>query len=132
MKKRFIFYGIMGWAMEIIWTGAFSLLRGNPKMEGYTSLWMFFIYGSAVFILEPVHNIIQGWSWPVRGTLWVIIIWGMEYVSGAAITLLVGVCPWFYTGPFAVDNLIRLDFAPAWFAAGLIFEQAHHVLDSWS
>jgi hypothetical protein len=33
-------------------------------------------------------------------------------------------CPWDYSGRiWNVDGLIRLDFAPFWFAAGLIFER---------
>ncbi|NLD50479.1 MAG: hypothetical protein GX660_25335, partial [Clostridiaceae bacterium] len=42
------------------------------------------------------------------------------------------VYPWFYSGPFAVDNLVRLDFAPAWLAAGLIFERIHRTLDIYN
>ncbi|MGL6217488.1 MAG: putative ABC transporter permease, partial [Lacrimispora sphenoides] len=35
-----------------------------------------------------------------------------------------GMCPWDYTGRNSnIDGLIRLDFAPLWFATGLLFEQ---------
>ena len=35
-----------------------------------------------------------------------------------------GVCPWDYSdAPLNIDGLIRLDYAPAWFAVGLLFER---------
>lgn len=130
MIKRLFIYGLLGWCMEIIWTGFHSLLTGNLQLHAYTSLWMFLIYGSAIF-LEPIHDIIKDWRWPVRGFLWIILIWGIEYTSGLIIFSLLKVYPWFYTGAFAVDNLVRLDFAPAWFLAGLIFERVHKFMDSY-
>lgn len=114
--------------MEIFWTGMGSLIGGDLRLEGYSNLWMFFIYGSAVF-LEPIHDIIRNWSWPVRGFLWVVIIWGMEYTSGFLLVKTLGVYPWFYEGPMAVEGIVNLALAPAWFIAGLLFERVHGTLD---
>lgn len=130
MAKRFFVYGVIGWGMEILWTGMSSLSRGDLTLEGFTNIWMFFIYGSAVF-LEPIHDIIAGWRWFVRGILWVVIIWGFEYTSGLLLVSILGVYPWVYTGPYAVDGLITLSYAPAWFVAGLFFERVHRLLDSY-
>jgi uncharacterized membrane protein len=130
MIKRFIIYGFIGWGIEIIWTGLSSLLRGDIRLGGFTCLWMFFIYGAAVF-LEPIHDIIYRWRWPVRGFIWLLIIWGIEYTSGFIILNTIGIYPWHYKGPYAVDGLVRLDYAPAWFAAGLIFEYVHRTLDKY-
>lgn len=66
MIKRFIIYGFAGWSMEIFWTGLHSLLTGDLTLQGYTNLWMFFIYGCAVF-LEPISDAISIWRWPIRG-----------------------------------------------------------------
>ncbi|MDQ2085487.1 hypothetical protein RBH29_03450 [Herbivorax sp. ANBcel31] len=131
MLKRFIIYGLIGWSIEIIWTGLHSLLFGDIVMQAYTNLWMFFIYGCAVF-LEPLHDIMKEWRWPVRGFLWVIIIWGIEYASGTILLNLLGEYPWYYSGTFAIDNLVRIDYGPAWFVAGLIFERIHHTLDMYN
>lgn len=128
MIKRFFLYGIVGWSMEIVWTGLYSLLNGNVGLEAYTSLWMFFIYGSAIF-LEPLHDIIRDWNVVFRGIIWVVIIWGVEYSSGKLLLRVLDVYPWQYFGPFAVEGLVRLDYAPAWFVAGLIFERIHITLD---
>lgn len=130
MIKRFFIYGLVGWGMGVVWTGLGSLFNGDLRLESFTNLWMFFIYGSAVF-LEPIHDTISKWRWPVRGFMWVILIWGIEYTSGFLLTNLLGVSPWVYDGAFAVDSLVRLDYAPAWFIAGMIFERLHYTLDAY-
>ncbi len=130
MVKKFLIYGLFGWSIEIIWTGVNSLIRGDVTLGAFTSLWMFLIYGLAVF-LEPLHNIMKGWRWQFRGILWVIIIWGIEYLTGLILIKILGQCPWNYKGIFAIDGLIRLDFAPAWFIAGLIFEKIHYKIEEY-
>ncbi len=126
-------YGFIGWIFEIIFTGSGSLLRGSLSLTGYTYLWMFPIYGMAV-LLEPVHDRIRPAPWPIRGFIWVSLILFIEYISGWLLIQFIGFCPWDYSGfsPYTVDGLIRLDFFPFWFAAGLIFERIHDFLDSFS
>ncbi len=104
------------------------MLQGDLGLSGFTNLWMFLIYGLAI-LLEPIHDIIYKWKWPVRGIIWVVIIWGIEYTSGLILLNILNIYPWHYSGPFAVDGLVRLDYAPAWFVAGLIFERVHHTLE---
>ncbi|AUG58374.1 putative ABC transporter permease [Acetivibrio saccincola] len=131
MLKRFIIYGVIGWSIEIVWTGLHSLIFGDIVMQAYTNLWMFFIYGCAIF-LEPLHDIMKEWRWVFRGVLWVVIIWGIEYTSGTILLNLLGRYPWYYSGKFAIDNLVRIDYAPAWFVAGLFFERVHKTLDIYN
>ena len=50
MRKTFIQCGILGWGMEILWTGLDSFRRRDFKLTGHSSLWMFPIYGCAAFI----------------------------------------------------------------------------------
>ncbi|MFZ5596660.1 MAG: putative ABC transporter permease [Bacillota bacterium] len=125
---RFFIYGLLGWGLEILWTGMGSALRGDVRLEATTYLWMFPIYGLAVF-LESVHEIIRAWPWLLRGVVWVLLIWLLEYSTGSAIRHLAGVSPWDYSGSrWQVGGLIRLDMAPAWFVAGLLFEKVHDFL----
>lgn len=131
MIKRFIIYGLLGWSIEVFWTGLSSLLNGDLRLGGYSNLWMFFIYGCAVF-LEPIHDIIYKWRWIARGFIWLLIIWGLEYTSGFIMGNVLGIFPWVYTGAYTIDGLIRLDFAPAWFAAGILFERVHKTLDMYN
>jgi uncharacterized membrane protein len=126
--KHFLVYGGGGWVLEVMWTGLSSLLHGDPALTGYTYLWMFPIYGSVV-LLEPIHDRIRTWRWFTRGLVWMMIFWGIEYLSGGLIQLLTGSVPWDYGTRFpAIDRLIRLDFAPVWFGAGFLFEYVHDKL----
>ncbi len=129
MIKRFFIYGIVGWSMEIIWTGLYSLVTGDMTLQAYTSLWMFLIYGSAIF-LEPLHDIIKDWNFIFRGIIWVVIIWGIEFSTGKILLNLLHAYPWQYFGNTAIEGLVRLDYAPAWFVAGLVFETIHKTLDN--
>lgn len=130
MLKRFLFYGIAGWGIEIIWTGLHSLVVGDLRLVGHSNLWMFFIYGCAIF-LEPVHHAITRWSWLFRGLLWVLIIWGIEYASGFILHQILGVYPWRYTDRLSINGFITLSYAPAWFVAGMVFERLHRTLDNY-
>ena len=123
MIIRFLIYGFAGWCTEIFWTGLGSLLRGDPKLRGWTYLWMFPIYGMAIS-LEPIHNTIRNWPLLLRGSIYTIIIFIIEYISGWFLKTIIGICPWDYShNRFSINGFIRLDYAPAWFVAGLIFEQ---------
>ena len=109
--------------MEILWTGLDSLLRGDTRLTGTTSLWMFPIYGMAIF-LEPFTVLLAAWPWVLRGLVYTLIIFSAEYVTGWWVRTMVGICPWDYSGsPLVVHGLIRLDYAPLWFIVGLLFER---------
>ncbi|MTI81805.1 MAG: hypothetical protein FH758_13190 [Firmicutes bacterium] len=131
MKIRFLIYGLLGWGLEVFYTGFESALRGDPRLTSQTYLWMFPIYGLAVF-LEPLHNAIRKYPWFIRGIVWVPVIFILEYSTGGVIRLITGFSPWDYTGtsPWQINGLIRLDMAPLWFITGLIFELVHDTLKS--
>nr|WP_204618352.1 hypothetical protein [Desulforadius tongensis] len=129
MKTRFFIYGLLGWGLEVFWTGFESALSGDPRLTAHTYLWMFPIYGLAVF-LEPLHNAIRRYPWFIRGMVWVLVIFALEYSTGGLIRLITGYSPWNYSGtsPWEIHGLIRLDMAPLWFITGFIFEQVHDYL----
>lgn len=60
-----------------------------------------------------------------------VLIWAIEYATGFALREFLGVTPWYYDGKFAIDGLVRLDYAPAWFVAGLLFEKVHNILERY-
>lgn len=128
MIYRFLAYGFAGICMEVFWTGMGSLLNRDYCMTGRTYLWMFPIYGLAIF-LEPVHNKIRNEPILVRGVVWLVLIWAIEFITGLIIKKIIGKCPWDYSYcDNSVLGLIRLDFAPAWFIVGLLFEKLHNAL----
>jgi uncharacterized membrane protein len=89
MKNRFIIYGLLGWCIEVLWTGLGAALKGDIRLRGFTYLWMFPIYGLAT-LLEPIHDRIRHWKWVVRGGLWIIVIYAIEYSCGWLLRLLTG------------------------------------------
>ncbi|GAB6158740.1 membrane protein [Desulfotomaculum varum] len=130
MIKRFLIYGMLGWSMEVLWTGFLSALAGDWRLTSTTYLWMFPIYGLAV-LLEPVHHSIRSLPWWLRGCIWVAAIWLIEAGSGFVIKTITGKIPWDYTGqsPWQIAGLIRLDMAPLWFIVGFLFERLHDFLE---
>ncbi len=128
MITRFIIYGLLGWCVEIFWTGISSLLQGNTNLTGWTYLWMFPIYGLAIF-LEPIYSKIKSQPILIRGGIYTLLIFSVEYLSGWLLKNTVGACPWNYSQvPYSIDGLIRLDYAPAWFTLGLLFEKLYQLL----
>ena len=126
---RFIIYGLIGWCVEVFWTGMGSLLTGDIKLTGQTYLWMFPIYGLAVF-LELIHNKIRDWPIILRGLLYTLLIFSIEYLTGWFLQSTIGLCPWDYSDTrFSLNGFIRLDYAPAWFTAGILFEMLHDLLE---
>lgn len=121
-------YGMLGWCLEVVWTGLGSLLAGDARLASHTYLWMFPIYGLAV-LFEPVHDRLRSSPWPLRGLVWMLLFFAVEYATGWLIRQAVGVSPWQYYGRWQVDGLIRLDYGPVWFVAGLLFERVHDFLD---
>jgi len=125
---RFIIYGLIGWCLEILWTGLGSLIHGNFMLYSFTYMWMFLIYGMGIF-LEPIHNKIRNLNICLRGGIWVIIIFTIEYTCGWALDSMLGQCPWDYgDGLLSINGYIRLDFAVPWFFTGLLYEKVHDFL----
>ena len=63
----------------------------------------------------------HGLDHTARPALYGVLILRQSISSGAAFNGM-GMCPWNYTGfQTSVNGLIRLDFAPLWFATGLLF-----------
>jgi uncharacterized membrane protein len=119
--KSFFHHGLMGWCMEILFTAADSLRRRDYTLKGCTSLWMFPIYGSVTFLTPLFRCLTQKALW-VRGCIYTILIFTAEFASGTFLRQK-GLCPWNYKrSKWNIGQVIRLDYAPFWFLAGLLFE----------
>lgn len=128
MKTRFFVYGFVGWIAETIFTGFSSFLKGDLTMPARTYIWMFPIYGLMI-LLEPVHDNIRNTPVLIRGGVYTIIIFSIEYITGGILRELIGSCPWDYgSGLYSIDGIITLRFIPVWFVGGLIFEKLHDYL----
>ena len=120
--KNFLKCGLTGWCMEILFTSLNALRSRDKTLTGHTSLWMFPIYGCAA-LLSPVCRILKEKSVWTRGLAYMCLIFSAEYISGKLL-FSKNLCPWDYSGSrFQVSRVIRLDYAPYWFIAGLFFER---------
>jgi Predicted membrane protein len=83
---------------------------------------MFPIYGMAS-LLKPVCTLLKKQSLWLRGCVYTLCIFTGEYLTGSFLRRFEA-CPWDYSkSPLNVKGLIRLDYAPLWFGAGLLFEK---------
>ncbi len=122
--KNFVKCGAVGWCIEISFTAIGALRRREWPLIGQTSLWMFPIYGCAAFF-KPVFLLLRHCHLIVRGTIYALAIFAAEYASGRLLSKH-ALCPWNYNRHhWHINGLIRIDFFPYWFIAGLVFE---HVL----
>lgn len=119
---NFIRCGFTGWCMEILFTALDSLRRRDMTLKGFTSIWMFPIYGCAA-VFSPVSRLLKGKAFWIRGLAYMSMIFSGEYLTGRILEKR-RLCPWDYSrSRWNIRHLVRLDFAPFWFGAGLLFEK---------
>ena len=84
---------------------------------------MFPIYGCAAVIAPlSVKFTLPSHSFTVESCI-LSGFYLVEFISGSFLKQF-GMCPWDYSGvPLQYHGVIRLDYAPLWFTAGLIFEK---------
>ena len=127
----FITFAAFGVAHEVIWTSLDSIKAKNLRLRGRSTLWMFPIYGSILFIIMLVQWLYADYSWWFRGIIYMVLILIWEYISGWTIRKLVGVAPWDYATDnpelgsnrkLNINGLVCLEYAPIWFVEGLMAE----------
>ena len=120
--RNFLKCGLIGWCMEILFTALGSLRSRDLTLKGMTSVWMFPIYGCAA-VIAPVSRILRNRPAWFRGLTYMGIIFSAEYLTGSLLSRH-RLCPWNYSrSRWNVNHVIRLDYAPYWFGAGLLFER---------
>ena len=120
--KNFLRCGLTGWCMEIFFTSLDSLRRRDYKLKGNTSVWMFPIYGCAA-LFAPIHTLLCRKPFWVRGLTYMSLIFSGEYISGRILSKH-SMCPWDDgRSKWNIHRVVRLDYAPVWFGAGLLFER---------
>lgn len=120
--KNFFICGLTGWCMEIIFTSLHAFFQKDFRLIGRTSLWMFPIYGLAAFI-KPIYKLIKKVPLLFRGIIYSLGIFTCEYITGSLLKKH-HLCPWDYSqSPVNINGVIRLDYAPYWLLAGLLFER---------
>lgn len=127
---RFVVYGSLGLASEIVFTGLKDLARTRGRrFGGRTSLWMFPVYGLAQPLFEPAHEAIRHRAAPARALVYAAGFTVVEYTSGRVFRLVLGEAPWDYShARWNLHGLVRADYAPLWALAGLGLERVHDAL----
>ena len=124
MIKNFIQCGFIGWGAELIWTSLHNRIENKDKRwMGHSSLFMFPIYGMAALLKPCSEHLRRKNSGKFsRGLIYMIMIFLAEYSTGFLLKK-ANRCPWDYSdAPLNINGLIRLDYAPCWFALGLFYE----------
>lgn len=122
LSKNYIRCGILGWCLEILFTSLSESPGKNRALMGKTSILMFPIYGAAC-LFKPLYPLIQNLAWPIRGILYMNLIYIMEFCSGIFLSKR-NCCPWDYSdAKYNYKKVIRLDYAPYWFCTGLLYEK---------
>ncbi len=132
MMIQFILFGALGLITEVIFTSIKRLITDRVfELKGETSLWMFPIYGLIAFIFPFVSFRIGFLPWFMRGIIYMIVFYAVEYLSGSILRKL-KVCPWEYPTKFSLNGLIYFPYAPFWFIAGLGVERFYPYIVSIS
>jgi hypothetical protein len=123
--RRFLAYGTLGLGVEVVFTSiARALKTRDSRLQGTTYLWMLPIYGAGGLFLERLHArlVRRGSPPPVRALAATGAIYAMEYGAGSLLHSVLGECPWRYDRGISLRGYVRLDYAPYWYAAALLFE----------
>ena len=123
MIKKYMMCGLTGWCMEVFWTGLGSAIKKDKKLTSNTSIWMFPIYATAI-IIEPIGTRMKNRHCAVmqRGFVYAMCIFITEFLTGSLLKKN-GCCPWDYSkAKLSIKGVIRLDYFPVWFIAGLFYE----------
>lgn len=122
----------LGVALEVAFTAVAEFrASGDRRLMGATTLWMVPIYALVYPALRLIYPVVVSSPLLVRGGVYVACIYAVEYASGWALRRTLGACPWeagYRKARWHYHGLIRLDYAPAWLAAGLLFEWTYRVL----
>ncbi|MDD5304112.1 MAG: hypothetical protein PHS14_13510 [Elusimicrobia bacterium] len=128
--ERAALMACVGVAAEVVFTALTSAKR-DRRLLGYSYVWMFPIYALLYPGFRLLLPLMGGWAWPLRAGFYAVVIMVCEGMTGLLLRAAVGEAPWEpeYRGKrWAVLNLVRLDFFPAWAAGALAFERAYRLV----
>ena len=73
--------------------------------------------------IAPISRLLKKRPAWFRGLTYMSMIFSVEYLTGRLLTRF-NLCPWNYSqSKWNIHQVIRLDYAPYWFGAGLLFER---------
>lgn len=128
-----LIFGFLGLGLEVAFTAVLDFLHAKDRrLLGYSSLLYFPLYALTPFFFLIAAPIVFPLPLLARGAVYAVCAFAAEYAAMGALRLAFGSSPSeksYYRSRWNVHGLIRLDFAPAWFAAGLFFESVFRALN---
>lgn len=128
----FVLFGIIGVASEVFFISITNIFRKRYRcLIGQSSLWMFFVYGTVYFIILLGRTYFSGYSIFLRGLLYLVLIYALEFTSGSILTKFKAI-PWDYRKDtkYNFRGIISLEFLPIWYVGGIISELLYLFLKS--
>lgn len=124
-----VFFACFGITAEVFFVAFTNLYNNEPfcneplwSLTGKTYVWMAFIYALIPVFAGFFYNKLKHLPAPLRWTIYTLLIFTVEYISGFLLEQFTGRCPWLYTTGWQVSGYIRLDYTPAWFFFSAIVE----------
>ena len=140
MKKAdylflFVAFGCIGITTEIFFTAIVDAITAvqnsepiNWRLLGTSYIWMFPIYGLAGLAFPVLMGKIGKWPAWLRWAFYGVVILAVEFVTGWALDMATGRCPWEYTTGWHIMGYIRLDYYPLWVGFGIMIERIYLLL----
>jgi hypothetical protein len=122
-----------GITLEVFWTAMGDFIKKKDlRLMGNSYIWMIPVYGLVPFIYKITLSNFQNCSIFLRGFIYMIAFYLLEYTFGFTIKQLTGRCPWDYSKHYVkifgkrrkvhFQKIITLEYAPAWYIYGILFE----------
>ena len=125
-------FACFGITAEVFFTAFSDLINKTPlcgkplsALAGTSYVWMAFIYALIPVIGILLHDKAKPIPTWLRLPLYVLIIYVVEFTSGALLQFFTGSCPWHYTSGLNILGLVRLDYFPAWLLFVWLVEQIY-------
>ncbi|XP_063775878.1 transmembrane protein 229b-like [Pseudophryne corroboree] len=122
---RWYIYATHGLLCEIMFTATWDFFTTfSWKLIGVSSIWAFFIYGTAIFIIEKMSLYLQTRCHLLcRCLIYTLWTYLWEFSTGFILKSL-DACPWDYSHfPGHIMGLITMEYAVPWFFGCMIAEQ---------
>ncbi|XGW12021.1 hypothetical protein V3C99_013026 [Haemonchus contortus] len=113
--ERLFLYGLLGFAAEVCFTATWEAVEhGNRKLIGVTSMYIFFVYGLSILLLEKLYLILKDIiPLPLRAAIYVLVCYCWEFSTGLFLKRW-DACPWDYESYFHYHfmGLITFEYIP--------------------
>ena len=124
---------MVGVTLEIFFTSIVDFMRNKDvRLPGVSYLWMFPIYAVVPLFFILGLMLFPGLSIFIRALFYMLMFYLWEYISGYTIKKIVGKSPWDYSNhkirihrrnySTNLHGLVCLEYAPIWYAYGIIGE----------